>query len=99
MHSRATTARAGAVAVLLGLASGALPGDGRARGEAGPELVAPGIVSTGDDEAHATLSPDGRRLDYRELVDRLRAPGNGLRDIYRIALDELDLGPACGGPP
>jgi hypothetical protein len=29
-----------------------------------PVLVAPGVVSTGDDEAHATLSPNGRRLYF-----------------------------------
>jgi Tol biopolymer transport system component len=29
-----------------------------------PRLVAPGVVDTGDDEAHATLSPDGRTLFF-----------------------------------
>lgn len=64
MHSTATLARAGAVAVLLGLAGGAPAGVGRPKDGAGPELVAPGIVSTGDDEAHATVSPDGRLLYF-----------------------------------
>lgn len=29
-----------------------------------PVLVAPGVVSTGDDESHATLSPDGKTLYF-----------------------------------
>lgn len=55
-------------AVVLALGVGALSGAGQApppgEGAAQPELVAPGVVSTGDDEAHATLSPDGRLLYF-----------------------------------
>ena len=36
-------------------------------------------------------APLPARLDYRELVRKLRAPGNGLRDIYQIDLDALGL--------
>jgi hypothetical protein len=34
-------------------------------------------------------------LSYRELIAKIRAPGNGLRDIYRIPMGALDLGPPC----
>lgn len=36
-----------------------------------------------------------RRLDYEELLKTLRAPGNGLRDIYQVDLSALDLQPGC----
>ncbi len=35
--------------------------------EPGPALLAPGLVSTGDSESHATLSPDGRTLYWVKL--------------------------------
>jgi dipeptidyl aminopeptidase/acylaminoacyl peptidase len=34
----------------------------------GATLVAPGVVSTGDSESHATLSPDGRSLYFVKLT-------------------------------
>jgi hypothetical protein len=34
---------------------------------AGPRLVAPGVIATGDSESHATLSPDGRTLLFVKL--------------------------------
>jgi len=40
-------------------------------------------------------SPE-RSLDFDALLERIRAPGNGLRDVHRIAIESLDLGPACG---
>ncbi len=40
--------------------------------------------------------PD-RSLTYQELLDRLHAPGNGLRDIYYIATSALPSAPAT--PP
>ena len=33
-----------------------------------PALLNPGVVSTGDSESHATLSPDGRTLYYVKLT-------------------------------
>src|SRR5262245_50918132 len=48
--------------VLLGAAI--LGGDSSARE---PALLAPGLVSTGDSESHATLSPDGRTLYFVKL--------------------------------
>ncbi len=39
--------------------------------------------------------PPDRALSFAELVARIRAPGNGLRDVYRIQTDVLDLRPAC----
>ena len=35
--------------------------------------------------------PLPRRLDYRELTDALRGPGNGLRDIYQVDVSALGL--------
>jgi Tol biopolymer transport system component len=35
--------------------------------------------------------PLPRRLDYRELSDALRRPGNGLRDIYQVDVSALGL--------
>jgi len=37
----------------------------------------------------------GRALSFDELVARVRAPGNGLRDVYRIQTDALDLRSPC----
>ena len=45
-----------------------------------------------------TDRPLDRRLTFRELTDRIRAPGNGLRDIYRVELTALDLASRCPGP-
>ena len=39
--------------------------------------------------------PYERTLRYPELLSRIRSPGNGLRDIYRVELASLDLGPTC----
>lgn len=36
--------------------------------------------------------PVGKRLDYRELMSRLRSPRNGLGDIYQIDLSALNIG-------
>ena len=36
-------------------------------------------------------APPARRLDYRELTARLRAPQNGLGDIYQVDLSALKL--------
>lgn len=38
-----------------------------------------------------TDKPLEKRLDYRELMNRLRSPGNGLGDIYQIDLGELKI--------
>jgi hypothetical protein len=42
-----------------------------------------------------TDRPLDRALDYRELLAKIRAPGNGLRDVYRVEMASLDL-PRCG---
>ncbi|HJU40558.1 MAG TPA: hypothetical protein VJ724_13360 [Tahibacter sp.] len=42
--------------------------------------------------------PAGRRLDAAALDARLDAPGNGLRDIWRIDLDALKLASPCKRP-
>jgi Tol biopolymer transport system component len=42
-----------------------------------------------------TSEPYERQLSYAELLGRIRSPGNGLRDIYRIELASLDFGPPC----
>jgi len=42
-----------------------------------------------------TDQPLARSLGYRELLDLLHAPGNGLNDLYRIPWSALDLGPPC----
>jgi hypothetical protein len=34
-------------------------------------------------------------MDYEELIETLRAPGNGLRDIYQVDLSALNLRPGC----
>ena len=39
--------------------------------------------------------PPHRPLSFDELVRQLRAPGNGLRDVYRIAISRLDLASPC----
>jgi hypothetical protein len=44
-----------------------------------------------------TERPLERTLRYRELLSILRAPGNGLRDIYRVEMAALDLGTPCEG--
>ena len=36
-------------------------------------------------------TPLGRRLNYRELSAKLRAPGNGLGDIYQIDFGALNI--------
>jgi len=36
--------------------------------------------------------PLEKRLDYRDLMDRLRSPGNGLGDIYQIDIGVLNIG-------
>lgn len=41
-------------------------------------------------------APPPRPLDFDELTRRLDSPGNGLRDVYRIALSALDLRGPCG---
>lgn len=33
--------------------------------------------------------PLKQRLDYRQLINKIRGPGNGLRDIYQIKVDML----------
>jgi WD40-like Beta Propeller Repeat len=42
-----------------------------------------------------TAFPPDHRLSYRELTARTRAPGNGLRDIYRVEMASLDLRSPC----
>jgi hypothetical protein len=42
-----------------------------------------------------TDRPLDRRLAFGELTERIRAPGNGLRDIYRVELAPLDLAARC----
>jgi len=36
--------------------------------------------------------PLEKRLSYKELLQKLRSPGNGLRDIYKIDISALKLG-------
>jgi Tol biopolymer transport system component len=45
-----------------------------------------------------TDRPLERTLDYRGLLATIRSPGNGLRDIYRVEMASLDLGPECKAP-
>lgn len=35
--------------------------------------------------------PLGRRLDYPELIEAIRSPGNGLRDIYQVDASALHI--------
>ncbi len=35
--------------------------------------------------------PLEKRLSYRELLQKLHSPGNGLRDIYKIDISALNL--------
>ncbi len=42
-----------------------------------------------------TDRPLERRLSFAELTETLRAPGNGLRDVYRIETAALDLASPC----
>jgi WD40 repeat protein len=44
-----------------------------------------------------TDQPLEHALDYRSLLAKIRSPGNGLRDIYRVEMATLDLGPECPG--
>ncbi len=41
-----------------------------------------------------TDRPPDETLDYAQLLKKVRSPGNGLRDIYRVAMSSLDL-PQC----
>ena len=41
------------------------------------------------------VRPPDHTLTFEELVRQIRAPGNGLRDIYRIDASVLDLTSAC----
>lgn len=43
-----------------------------------------------------TDKPLDRTLTYAELLAKIRSPGNGLRDIYRVEMSSLDL-PQCAG--
>jgi dipeptidyl aminopeptidase/acylaminoacyl peptidase len=43
--------------------------------------------------------PRSRPLGYAELMRRLEAPGNGLRDVYRVDVSALGLRPPCAPPP
>ena len=36
--------------------------------------------------------PLEKRLSYKELLQKLHSPGNGLRDIYKIDVSALNLG-------
>jgi len=40
--------------------------------------------------------PPDRPLTFAELVERVRSPGNGLRDVYRIETAALGLASPCG---
>jgi len=42
--------------------------------------------------------PADRALSFDELLERVRAPGNGLRDVYRIETKALDLTSPCESP-
>jgi hypothetical protein len=46
-----------------------------------------------------TRRPPERRLSFAELTGKLRAPGNGLRDIYRVEMAALPLASTCAEPP
>jgi hypothetical protein len=35
--------------------------------------------------------PLEKRLSYKELLQKLHSPGNGLRDIYKIDISVLNL--------
>lgn len=41
-----------------------------------------------------TDRPLDRALTYRELLGKIRSPGNGLRDVYRVPMASLEL-PGC----
>lgn len=45
-----------------------------------------------------TDRPLDHRLTYAELTDKIRSPGNGLRDVYRIEMTALDLASPCPTP-
>jgi len=45
-----------------------------------------------------TDKPLDRRLDYAALLARVRAPGNGLRDIYQVDAAALGLNRSCPPP-
>ena len=40
--------------------------------------------------------PLPRQLDYRELIEAIRSPGNGLRDIYQVDVSALGLAAGSG---
>jgi len=40
--------------------------------------------------------PYTRPLKYRELLEKIRSAGNGLRDVYRVPFKDIDFGPPCG---
>ncbi len=44
----------------------------------------------------ATDRPPEGALSFDRLLERIRAPRNGLRDVYRVEMDALDLGSPCG---
>jgi hypothetical protein len=45
--------------------------------------------------SNRSAPPRDRALTFTELVARLRSPGNGLRDVYRIETAALDLDSPC----
>ena len=50
-------------------------------------------ISFTDDRGY-TDQPLDRALDYADLLKKIRSPGNGLRDIYRVEMSSLPL-PRC----
>lgn len=56
-HARPITAALAACTLAFAVTAGAAP-----------ELLAPGVISTGDSESHATPSPDGRSLYFVKLT-------------------------------
>jgi len=44
----------------------------------------------------ATDQPPDGSLSFARVLERIRAPRNGLRDVYRVETAALDLGSSCG---
>jgi hypothetical protein len=65
----------------------------------GPRPSPDGRVLLFTSNRSATDRPPDQTLSFPLLLERLRSPRNGLRDVYRVEWEALDLGSPCGSRP
>jgi hypothetical protein len=44
-----------------------------------------------DDSTNFADKPGEKQLSYKELLQKLHSPGNGLRDFYKVEISVLNL--------